>query len=297
MKLNSKILLLAAAISLPSAPVSAFLGVGDVVTDPGSYGHYIKQFEQSVKQAKIALDNLKVAGETLDKVDELSGIVGKYQQALQRPYSMLKHVGLDFDDILYDIDRGMAGALGDDARVVVKEILDIDTNMDGLTVGLMDEKPWMTGYKTRFDMQEQYRKTMRQMRIKQGQVDQRKKELDKLAEEVGNTANMKESAALRNRLLVNINEGQQEVIKLLASAQEAEALSKYTGYSEEQRRKFEAAAKARAVNPDASWENTNTQADRLRARGIIPWNDRTPWQKKCLMPGGRVNSFITECVK
>lgn len=281
LKMQSKItfLLLLCALTLNSAPVSAGTLL---VTD-------IKSYPKMAEQLKSLQDQTLELKDQTGKLGKLQHEVERYQKKLEQFYTQTKRISRDFEAIYSDIENGNTGRLSGRMQVFVEELTDIDTNLDGYSVGILTEDyDWQTGYQTKFDIQEQYKKTLRDSRRKQAEVHNAMDELKDFEGEIGKTHNLKESAAVRNSLLLTIVKNTHAMTGLLAKQQELEALSKYTGYSPELRALFKNARE------EASREGRvyrDTPADRIRARGGIPTAEMTPFQKRCMLPWGTIKDY------
>ena len=254
---------LLATLALPSAPVSATM----VVTDPGSYAHFINDLKESQTQT---MELIKQAENLMAMKKE----VARYQREMERMFKQTGKFSIDFEKILEDINSGRGGNYGGRVKVYVEDVRDIDSNLDGFSVGLLTKDyEWMNSNQTVSGMQRFYKKTIRDARVKQAAVKNRIEELDELAEDIGKSHNLKESAAVRNRMLHGIERNTASMIALLAKQQELEALSKYTGYSEALKALFEREKKKSAAKGKRF---SDSPADRLRARGMVPWAEKTP---------------------
>ncbi|MBA1446876.1 MAG: hypothetical protein FE835_18645 [Gammaproteobacteria bacterium] len=281
MKTKTKFFTILLAVILQYASVSAVFGFGGVVTDPGSYTHMIDQLREAQNLLK----------ETIRQTDALVGMkdqLTRYQKDLERSFRQSDKFGLDFEAILRDITAGETADYVGRRRVVVDGVEEIDTNLDGMSVGLLTQDfDWMDGRHTQSEIQEIYKKAIREARVQRIAVKNRMEELGDIEGQIGMTRNLKESAAHRNRLLFNIEKNTAAMIGLLAKQQELEALSQYTGYSARMKKIFK---RARAKRSGKKY--TNTPADRIRARGGIPTAELTPFQKRCMMPWG---TLIEHC--
>jgi len=274
MKLNIKYIAIIGALLFNSAPASAFMGVGDVVTDPGAYTHFIEAAGADAERLKELVEQTKT-------LSTLRREVAKYQRSLERSYSQYKKRGLDFDAILKDIKDGKRNRSGRE-RVIIDEINEIDANLDGLIVGKHDAYGWEDGFKTQFDIQELYKKRIRDGRIKAVEVQNQLEDLESLRGDIGRTSNLKESAALRNKLLFQINENTLKMTTLLAVQQEQEALAKYTGYSAKLRAAFAEAAEDRKKSTKKG-QRDDSAAGRFERRTGVNWHKLTPQQQGCWM--------------
>jgi hypothetical protein len=222
-----------ASIFLASSLFTNVALAGMPVTDPTSYTYYIQQLKEAQNQLKTMQDNLDVVTKSKETLLTMSSdITGAYNRA-KGIVNDLKQV----EGIISQTNRVFSDAkrlkdLADDPKAIFKEV---DLNFDNIFVDMTDPEvnPYMVQRKKQAEVQKIFKDALRSSEIELAKLPSRMEAIEKLASQIDQTANIKDSQDLTNRLLTELIVGQERMISLLAQLAQAEVAAEYTGYSEE----------------------------------------------------------------
>ncbi|EOW9462497.1 hypothetical protein ACOCGI_003676 [Vibrio cholerae] len=226
MKLNK---LSSMLVWVVSVNVFAF---GGVVTDPGSYSYYATQIEQAIKQVKLAEDQVKQATKTYDKIVNVDkSITGN----LMRAKNELARIKSLQDMSLSDVRKSMQYA-----KKALDEVADIPEYKDDISKEIdktfgeeAKNNDWVNvEAQKRASKQKALKQAVIDAELAQGKIDLQRKQLEELAEATNQTDDLKDATDVTNTALIQMLEGQQEMITLLANISKNLALSDYNGGEE-----------------------------------------------------------------
>ena len=261
-------LLLLVAVSFPLCVVHA----GMPVTDPTSYTYYIQQLKEAQNQLKTMEDNLDIATQSKDTLlDMSSDITGAYNRAKGVIDDLKKVQGIlsQPDRVFSDAQRIMD--LAGDAEAIFKEV---DINLDKIFVDISDPdvNPYMVQRKKQAEVQKIFKDALRSSELELAKLPARMDEIEKLAGQIDQTANIKDSQDLTNRLLTELIIGQERMISLMSQLAQAEVAAQYTGYNEETDGAFRDRSHAKNPAPKSALQKLGDQHD-VEGRFDKPMSD------------------------
>lgn len=223
MKLNKSSLILTWAVSF-----NAF-SFGGVVTDPGSYSYYATQIEQAIEQVELAEDQVKQATKTYDKVTNVDkSLTGNLMRA-QKQLEKIK--GLQ-DVSLKDTRKSLQYAKNalDEISEIPQYKDDISEELDKTFGEDAKNGDWINvEAEKRASKQKALKQAVIDAELAQGKIELQTKQLEELAEATNQADDLKDATDITNTALIQMLEGQQEMISLLANISKNLALSDYNG--------------------------------------------------------------------
>lgn len=226
MKLNK---LSSMLVWVVSVNVFAF---GGVVTDPGSYSYYATQIDQAIQQVKLAEDQVKQATKTYDKIVNVDkSITGN----LMRAQKQLEKIKSLQDVSLKDTRKSLQYAKNalDEVAGIPEYKSDISKEIDKTFGDEAKTNDWVNvEAQKRASKQKALKQAVIDAELAQGKVQLQTKQLEELAEATNQTDDLKDATDVTNTALIQMLEGQQEMITLLANISKNLALSDYNGDEE-----------------------------------------------------------------
>ena len=239
-----KLCLLTLLLSLTFNNTYAVFGVGDIVSDPGSYGYYVEQL-------KSMSDQLEQFNEINEKTDQIlndaheifnfsKGVQNKFkdEQAIYNTYRNTLN-GLQRKKL--DFSRGFDPK---DLRDV------IDINLDGIYVD-PDDPLFNTDYmkKSRnYERQRLLKQSLIKSEEKLTEVGQSYELINEYAKQAQQTRSVKASNDLQNTILLEILKSVNSLVEVMSTLGQAEMALKYTHYNKEQHENHVQAQKNRYPN-------------------------------------------------
>lgn len=227
-----------AIVFLTSNTSSAFLGFGDVVTDPGSYAYYAEQIGVSGKQLA---EMKKTYSSLVDMKNQLKKsyktMKGHYNRGMKlyKKIQKLKKI-LDKEPTTFqttaDKWASVANLAGADInRHKLKKVLRTNFEDPEQVVYLLD-------YLDRLEKRGHIRKTQVARAVEETEVILRKipdrmKEIEELTKQVDETENLKDANDLNNTILVEILSTLQEMLKIASHVGQAQMIQYYTAPEDE----------------------------------------------------------------
>lgn len=271
-------------------PVFALFGVGDIVSDPGSYSYYVEQIKKATEQLNQLEEQVETLGGIQTTADQISRDVrGSYNRGASLVYRVkrLKKI-LDAKpstlqgQALKWINLAQDGLdIGGDGFVSAHQILDAN---------FKDPRLAHRNYEIMRDLDKRYQ--TRQWSLKNSitksdellrQMPDRLKEIEDLTEQIDQTVNLKDAQDLTNRFLAEILTILTEQLALASHIAESQAVLNYQGVTEdviEQREK-------RLSEVQNNLKQTNALEDRLAERGFDPKTASTEDFRKLMQVQGR----------
>lgn len=225
-------------------PAYALLGVGDVVSDPGSYSYYVQQIEQAAQQLQQLKDQLKEIQEAKQvAMDTAESVKGVYYHAkgtvawFEDLADELKNRPLDTVERVTGIDmeeeaRSFSTIFEDNYSDVRYNNVDWLRDLGKFDLANKSEK------------QRQKIKELIHQEALKNELDTADKILDDLPAEFKNiktlaykidtTQNMKSSQDLTNTLLAQMSSIMIKMLDLMAKTAKAEGIILYGGFNAEE---------------------------------------------------------------
>lgn len=210
--------------------VDVVYSFGGVVTDPGSYSYYATQIEQAIEQVELAEDQVKQATKTYDKIVNVDkSITGN----LQRADRSLKRIS-DLQNVsITDVRKSMQYA-----KKALDEVTDIPqyhTEIEGEIDKTFGEENQSRGdwvnveAEKRANKQKALKRAIVDSEVAQGKIKLQDEQLEDLALATNETDSLKDATDVTNAALLQMIEGQNEIINLLANISKNLALAEYNG--------------------------------------------------------------------
>ncbi|MEZ8481157.1 hypothetical protein AB9R81_23435 [Vibrio cyclitrophicus] len=210
--------------------VGVVYSFGGVVTDPGSYSYYATQIEQAIEQVELAEDQIKQATKTYDKIVNVDkSITGN----LQRADRSLKRIS-DLQNVsITDVRKSMQYA-----KKALDEVTDIPqyhTEIEGEIDKTFGEENQSRGdwvnveAEKRANKQKALKRAIVDSEVAQGKIKLQDEQLEDLALATNETDSLKDATDVTNAALLQMIEGQNEIINLLANISKNLALAEYNG--------------------------------------------------------------------
>ncbi|PML45582.1 hypothetical protein BCT75_04155 [Vibrio lentus] len=218
-------------ISLAFACIPSFaFGFGGVVTDPGSYSYYATQIEQAIEQVELAEDQIKQATKTYNKVvnvdKSITGNLNRADRSLKR-ISDLQNVSIT------DVRKSMQYAKKalDEVADIPQYHTEIESEIDK-TFGEENQGrgDWVNvEAEKRANKQKALKRAIIDSEVAQGKIKLQDEQLEDLALATNETNSIKDATDVTNTALLQMIEGQNEIINLLANISKNLALAEYNG--------------------------------------------------------------------
>lgn len=236
-KAISALMMVVLALPVPSA--FAILGMGDIVSDPGSYGYYVQQ----IKEAQ------KAVSEAQKQVDTLGGIktiADKTQRAVMGNYNRGKGLVTDLQRLQKKLEATPTTIQGSAKKWLSLGDAGLEIGEDGFyAVGKVLDTNWIDPRDLKKNV-ERLKKLDQIYQVKQaslrGNIEasdeilrtmpQRLKTIEGLVEQIDQTENIKDAQDLSNRFLAEILKVLAEMSAIAAKIGESYALMNYQGVSE-----------------------------------------------------------------
>lgn len=243
-------LVVAVSLAIP-AHAWAILGMGDIVSDPASYGYYIEQIAAMGKQTQEAIKQVQTLGGIRTTVEDTQrAITGTYNRGMgliNDVERLQKRVG-STPSTLDGNFRKWSGIVGSTANIAKKAGSTADSAADNYYDAreVLDDnfedprsrrKP---GSGPNFSADRQYQISQSSLKDAVAAAEdtlqalpKRVSTLSDLASQIDGTKNLKDAADLQNRFLAEILQTLHELVAITARLGEAQALQSYTGVNDE----------------------------------------------------------------
>lgn len=278
---STALAILATLLILPNLSFG-FGGIGDVVTDPGSYTHYIKQLKATAENVEANVKQVRTLG-------DLRKEVGRYQRLMEGRYSHMELMQRDFKRmgrVMDDIDPTSLFGDGiifnfDDPATWGEQI---DVNIDKIFVDpATAELDWAAGERSATEMQRIYKTAMKEAQLQIVRTSEGIKRQQDIVKKIGKTENVKDAVALTNTLLTMIIENTERMIRLMARSQEMEAATQYVGSRERFSALFADEKKFKEMYGKEA-EKESYFEKLIHDRGMPTWEEMTDRQRRCFGP-------------
>jgi hypothetical protein len=282
--------LLAVSLALPAPSAFAILGMGDIVSDPGSYGYYVQQISEAQKAVSEAQKQVETLGGIKTIADKAQrAVVGNYNRAmglvsdLQRLQKRIESTPTTIQGAAKKwLSLGNDGLeIGEDGFVAVGKLLDThwidprDISKSAERLKKLDQiyQVKQASLRGNIESSDEILRTM----------PQRLKTIEGLAEQIDHTENIKDAQDLSNRFLAEILKILSEMTAIAAKIGESYALLNYQGASEQvlqQRMAGQEAIEGERM------QGFKKMKEEIRAKGINPDQPTNEDFRKALT-GGR----------
>lgn len=232
-------LVLAAVLAMPVPSAFAILGLGDIVSDPGSYGYYVQQIKEAQKAVSEAQKQVETLGGIKTTADQAKrAVMGNYNRAmglvndLQRLEKKLASTPTTIQGSAKKwLSLGDAGLeIGEDGFYAVGKILDThwidprDLKKNAERLKHLDQiyQVKQASLRGNIEASDEILRTM----------PERLKKIAGLADQIDHTENIKDAQDLTNRFLAEILKVLAEMSAIAAKIGESYALMNYQGVSE-----------------------------------------------------------------
>lgn len=218
----------------------AILGMGDIVSDPGSYGYYVQQIkaaQEAVAEAQKQVDTLGGIKTTADEAKR--AVMGNYSRAmglvsdLQRLQKKLEATPTTIQGAAKKwLSLGDAGLeIGEDGFYAVGKLLDTtwidprDLKKNAERLKKLDQvyQVKQASLRGNIEASDEILRTM----------PERLKSIEKLVDQIDHTENIKDAMDLNNRFLAEILKVLAEMSAIAARVGESYALMNYQGASDQ----------------------------------------------------------------
>jgi len=238
---STRITLFIISFFITTSTAHSVAGIGDLVSDPGSYSYYVDQIykmEQQIDQAMKAYEK-QILG--IEKLKQMKNrLEGQYNRVAGLPARMEKRIksleyttkykinalSKDAEYFSSNQDKLYKGEKLDDWEQVN---LDIDRIWGKTDPSASAEKKERQAAIQKAAAQRLSRNSLQVAATLLKGMENRTKEIDRLSNEIGGKKSLSEHVALSNRLLLEIIYGQKDMLRVFASMAQASAAKDYTG--------------------------------------------------------------------
>ena len=244
-KAISALLVLAGVLIVPSHAWA----VGDVVTDPKSYGYYVQQLKEMGKQTQEAIKQVQTLGGIRTTVEDTQrAVTGTYNRGMgliNDVERLKKRVGSDPSTLdgnfrkwsgIVGSASSMAGRAESTADRAAGHYYDAREVLDDNFEDPRTRKKSGGARTPNFSADRQYQIGQSSLKDAVAAAEGTLQELPKrvstlsgLAEQIDGTKNLKDAADLQNRFLAEILQTLHELVSITARLGEAQALQYYIG--------------------------------------------------------------------
>lgn len=261
-------LLLIVAVSFPLHAIA-----GMAVTDPTSYTYYMQQLKEAGEQLKKMQEQIALAEETKKQVTNMAAdVTGVYNRAkgIKADLDKVQAIARNPRRVFSSVDRMLD--LVEDPEQVFKEV---DINLDNIFVDLSDPNinPWMVQHKKDNEVQKIFKDAMRTSEIELASMPARMEAIEKLAAQIDQTENIKDSQDLTNRLITELIIGQERMITLLSQLAQAEVAAQFMGYNEAVADEFRGRSNAASTKPTGTELQKHYEETGIADRSEKPMSD------------------------
>lgn len=251
-----KTLLLSTLMSF-TINASAAFGIGDIVSDPGSYGYYVDQLKSMAQQLEkfneLNAKTDEILSDSQEAFDFSQKIQGKFKNELDI-----------YNNYRSTLDKLQRKKLDFDRKFDPKDLRDvIDTNLDGIYVD-PDDPLFNTErmQKSRnFERQRLLKQSLIKSEEKLIEVGQSYELLAQYAQQAKNTKSQKAAADLQNTILLEILKSVNNLVEILSTQGQAEMAIKYTHYNKKQHEEHVQIQKIKYPNGFTTMGQTFTNRD------------------------------------
>lgn len=263
----------------------AVLGVGDVVTDPGSYTYYVEQIKVATKELENLESQLKTAKSALDETKKMRSL-------LEGTYNHAKGTVNDLKDLQEELKTDRSKLLEYATKWLSEEVQSGEKWIDPEDIiGKIFVDPRKTKDQNERvkDLNNKYHarhKTLEQAIVRAEQTYQempeRYKKIEQIAVKIDTTEGTKEALDLNNQLLAEILKAINDLVALTSYIGEAEVMALYEGADDETKKTEEVQRK----ETKAASEAYSPQRDYIESTGINLENSAQDEMKRILEMGG-----------
>lgn len=257
-----KTLLLSTLMSF-TINASAAFGIGDIVSDPGSYGYYVDQLKSMAQQ----LEKFNELNAKTDEILSDSQEVFDFSQKIQGKFKNELDI---YNNYRSTLDKLQRKKLDFDRKFDPKDLREvIDTNLDGIYVD-PDDPLFNTErlQKSRnFERQRLLKQSLIKSEEKLIEVGQSYELLAQYAQQAKNTKSQKAAADLQNTILLEILKSVNNLVEILSTQGQAEMAIKYTHYNKQQHEEHVQGQKNRYPNGYKALGETWVNRDAYREFG------------------------------
>jgi len=208
----------------------ALFGVGDIVSDPGSYSYYVEQI-------KVATENFEKVKEQLETAQKALDEVQKTRQSLEGAYNHATGTIEDLQRIQKEISENPAAMLKYANKFMEKEGSGEWENAEDIIKEIFIDPRKIDNQIDRFkDINKKYH--LRQKNLEQAineaekvhaSMPERYAAIEEMAKKIDSTENLKSSSDLGNQLLAEILKAINDLVSLTAYIGEAQAMVNFKG--------------------------------------------------------------------
>lgn len=270
---------------------NSLFGVGDIVSDPGSYGYYVEQLQSAAKELtemKNSVNQAKTLNTSFD------GYMRDLRQEFNLADTLRRTLGVEirnFDQYAsglssksrHNLKYNKYSDYSDDLKGIINANIDgifIDPNDDNYVMGSSKIQELRT-----FEQQRLRKKGLVKTEQALISVGARLDRIKDLSEKANNTTTIKMSQDLTNAILLELLATNNEMLKIFSILGQANMASQYINYSKEAHEKAQAElTEQKRGYTFAKWQ------DKCRANnyeGVFYGKDcpRTSWKKHEKMHG------------
>lgn len=264
--------IVALVLAVLSAVPSQARAVGDVVTDPKSYGYYVQQLKEMGKQTQEAIKQVQTLGGIRTTVEDTQrAVTGTYNRGMgliNDVERLKKRVGSDPSTLdgnfrkwsgIVGSASSMAGRVESTADRAAGHYYDAREILDDNFEDPRTRKKSGGTRTPNFSADRQYQIGQSSLKDAVAAAEGTLQELPKrvstlsgLAEQIDGTKNLKDAADLQNRFLAEILQTLHELVSITARLGEAQALQSYTGVNDDAMTERVEAVK-KAADRDPTW--------------------------------------------
>ncbi len=245
-------------------------GVGDIVSDPGSYSYYVEQIKVATQELDNLKEQLKTAESALDETKKMRGLLeGTYSHAkgtiddLKRiqsdiknnPSSMMKYAEKFLDA------ESQEGEEWINAEDIIGEVFTDPRKTD-------DQIERLKELNNKFHLRQ---KTLEQAIIEAEKTYQsmpkKYAQIENIAGKIDQAKSVKESMDINNQLLTEILRAITDLMSLTARIGEAQVIVNYVGSTDSETKEYK---KDLDKNKSPSKLNYTVHDDQLEDAGINP---------------------------
>ena len=275
-------LVVAGSLIIP-AHAWAILGMGDIVSDPASYGYYIQQISEMGKQTQEAIKQVQTLGGIRTTVEDTQrAITGTYNRGMgliNDVERLQKRVGSTPSTLdgnfrkwsgIVGSASSLAGRAGSTADRAAGHYYDAREVLDDNFEDPRTRKKSGGTRAPNFSADRQYQIGQSSLKDAVAAAEGTLQELPKrlstlsgLAEQIDRTKNLKDAADLQNRFLAEILQTLHELVAITARLGEAQALQNYKGVDDEAM-----AERVEEVKKASDRDPAQLHEQELKAKGV-----------------------------
>lgn len=226
----------------------AIFGVGDVVSDPGSYAYYAEQISVATEQVTELENMVNTAEDTLDSIDDMKKSVEKTYDSVTGIYNRGSRYFdryKEIESLLEENPRTLEGqykkwmTLGNKGVNLSGKTIDLlGKPEESLEVNFRDPRDPLYDHLAELDKRYQLRQSALKNSVSQASsllagTKQRVATAKDLAGQIDTTQNLKDAQDLTNAFLAEILIALNDLLRLTAHMAESEGLINFAGVDDE----------------------------------------------------------------